>query len=97
MTASRNSDESDIIPVNRTSERLLLIGCKSFAGIHAVSWEDQEIPNIPDYDTVVVSVPHITKDFLANSDGTSFEKMRTALVRFLNSKGKLVVIAVPRI
>jgi hypothetical protein len=48
----------------RTPERILIIGCTSFAGLDSIAWTDQVVPNIPDYDLIVVSVPHITEDFL---------------------------------
>lgn len=80
---------------NRTPERLLMIGCTAFAGIDCVAWEEGVVPNIPDYDLIVVSVPHITKDFLAGAPGKFFENIRKALVRFLHSKGKMVVLVSP--
>ena len=80
---------------NRTPERLILIGCKGFVGIDAVSWSEQVVPNIPDYDVVVVSVPHITEEFLREVDTQFFVDMRNALVRFLDSQGRLVVLLSP--
>lgn len=60
---------------NRTPERLLLIGCKGFAKIDAVAWQEQRVPNIPDYDVVVVSVPHITEEFLQQVETQFFDNM----------------------
>jgi len=80
---------------NRTPERLLLIGCKSFAGIDAVTWDEKCVPNLPDYDLVIVSTPHITEDFLREVDAQFFGDMRNALVRFLHSKGKLIILLSP--
>ena len=77
---------------NRTPERLILIGCKGFAGIDAVAWEEQRAPNIPDYDLVVVSVPHITEQFLQEVNTKFFDDMKEALVRFLDSHGKLIIL-----
>lgn len=77
---------------SRTPERLLVIGCTSFAGLDSIAWDDQIVPNIPDYDLIVVSVPHITKDFLAKVKGQFFKDMRRALVRFLHSGGKMIVL-----
>ncbi|KAF0220557.1 MAG: hypothetical protein FD174_1211 [Geobacteraceae bacterium] len=82
---------------SRTPERLLVIGCTSFAGLDSIAWDDQIVPNIPDYDLIVVSVPHITKDFLATVKGQFFKDMRRALVRFLHSGGKMIVLVSPRL
>ena len=61
---------------DRTPERLLLIGYIGFAGIDAVAWTDYVVPNMPDYDLVIVSVPHLTEDFLQNLDSDFFDSMR---------------------
>jgi len=42
----------------RTPERLLLIGSSGFVGIESIPWESGALPNISDYDNVIVSVPH---------------------------------------
>jgi len=47
---------------SKTHERLLVIGCTGFAGFGSISWTDQVVPNIPDYDRVIVSVAHIAKE-----------------------------------
>lgn len=77
---------------SRTPERLLILGCTAFAGFDSVNWKDQVIPNIPDYDLVVVSVPHITEDFLKSVKGDYLKELRKAFVRFLHSGGKIVVL-----
>ena len=77
---------------SRTPERLLILGCTAFAGFDSVEWKDQVVPNIPDYDLVVVSVPHITEEFLKTVDGAYLRDLRQALVRFLHSGGKMVVL-----
>jgi len=81
----------------RTPERLLVIGCTSFSGIDSVAWNTKTIPNIPDYDRIVVSVPHISKEFLDTVKGQYFQDMRSALVMFLHSGGKLIVLVSPRV
>lgn len=80
---------------DRTPERLVLIGCKSFAGIDAIDWTDRVVPNIPDYDLVIVSVPHVTQGFLRELDSDFFDSIKKALVRFLDSGGKLVILLSP--
>ena len=80
---------------DRTPERLVLIGCKSFAGIDAVAWTHRVVPNIPDYDVAIVSVPHVTQGFLQELDSDFFDSMRKALVQFLHSGGKIVILLSP--
>jgi len=79
----------------RTPDRLLLIGCKNFASIDSVAWSDQIVPNIPDYDLVIVSVPHMPEGFLQELDSDFFDRIRKALVQFLHSGGKLVIFLSP--
>lgn len=76
----------------RTPERTLIIGCTSFAGLDSIAWTDQTVPNIPDYDLIVVSVPHIKEDFLQTVESQFLEDMRKALVRFLHSGGKMIIL-----
>lgn len=78
---------------SRTPVRLLMIGCTSFVGFDSVTWEDQKVPNIPDYDVVIVSVPHIEEDFLKSVDGKFLQDLRRAFVQLLHSGGKLIVLA----
>jgi hypothetical protein len=77
---------------DRTPERALIIGCTAFSGLDSVAWTDRVVPNIPDYDLIVVSVPHINEDFLMVAEGEFLRDMRKGLVRFLHSGGKLVVL-----
>jgi hypothetical protein len=79
----------------RTPERLLLIGSSGFAGIDSVPWGSDTIPNIPDYDIVIVSVPHLRDDILKTAKGQYFDKIRKEFVRFLHSRGKLIILASP--
>jgi hypothetical protein len=77
----------------RTPERLLLIGVSGFAGIDSIPWESDSVPNIPDYDIVIVSVPHLTADILKKAKSQYFDTMRKAFISFLHSGGKLVILA----
>ena len=73
-------------------KRALMVGCTAFAGLDSVAWAQQVVPNLPDYDLIFVSVPHINEDFLNIAEGVYLREMRVALVRFLHSGGKLVVL-----
>ena len=69
-----------------------MLGCTSFVGIDSVAWGDNSVPNIPDYDLVIVSVPHITEEFLKIVDIEYFKELRRSLIEFLHSGGKMVVL-----
>jgi hypothetical protein len=77
---------------DRTPKRVLIVGCTAFAGLPSVGWNEQVVPNLPDYDLIVVSAAHIDEDFLKVAEDDYFCKMRKALVQFLHSGGKLVVL-----
>jgi hypothetical protein len=76
----------------RTPKRTLVLGCTAFLGVDSVNWTDQVIPNLPDYDLVVVSVPHITEAFLMSVKGDYLVGLRKSFVRLLDSGGKVVVL-----
>ena len=78
--------------ISRTPPRLLMLGCTSFSGFDSVGWDAKAIPNIPDYDVVIVSVPHITEDFLKSVDYEFLKGLRSSLVRLLDSGGKVVAL-----
>ncbi len=77
---------------SRTPSRLLILGCTSFAGFDSVRWENALNPNIPDYDLVIVSVPHITEKFLKSVDNEFLTNLRRSLIGFLHSGGTMVVL-----
>lgn len=81
----------------RTPERVLILGCSAFPGIDSANWRDQVVPNIPDYDLVIVSAPHLTQDFLKTVKGEYLKELRKAFTRFLHSGGKIIVLVSPTI
>lgn len=83
--------------MTRTPERVLILGCSGFPGIDSANWRDQVVPNIPDYDLVIVSTPHLTQDFLNKVKGEYLQELRKAFVRFLHSGGKIIVLVSPTI
>src|SRR3989338_4053226 len=81
----------------KTPVRVLILGCSAFAGIDSANLRDQVVPNIPDYDLVVVSAPHLTEDFLKTVKGEYLKELRKAFVRLLHSGGKIIVLVSPTI
>ena len=91
--ATENSHDDKV----RTPPRHLVLGSTGYAGVESCDWIDDELPNIVDFDVVLVDVPVLTQERLAASDGQRFQKIREQLVRFLHSGGRLIVITSPRI
>lgn len=83
--------------VVRTPPRHLVIGSTGYAGVESTDWNDDGLPNIVDFDVILVDVPALTAEKLAAADCRRFEEVRKQLVRFLHSGGQLVVITAPRI
>ena len=86
----READE-----VDRTPQRTVVIGYEGFVGIDGAAWSADSLPNIPDYDLVVVSMPHIEDSYLMEADDDRFKSMRADLVRLLHTGGRLVVLLAP--
>jgi hypothetical protein len=83
--------------MNRTSERVLVLGCSAFSHIDSCEWQNQVVPNIPDYDLVIVSEPHLTEDILKIMKGEFLKNLRKAFVQLLHSGGKIIALVSPRV
>lgn len=75
----------------KTREKKYLIIGSTGHSVDALSWED-ELPNVVDYDVIIVNTSTLTKDFLATVAPKKIESVRRALTRFLLSNGQLIVI-----
>jgi hypothetical protein len=74
-----------------------VIGSIGYGGVESVDWIEGELPNIVDYDLIIVDVPALTPDKLASADLKRFERIKAQLVRFLDSRGTLIIITSPTI
>ena len=45
--------------------KVLIIGAKGFPKVHCYDWDDDELPNIPDYDVVIINVASLTQNIEA--------------------------------
>lgn len=83
---------------NTTSElktsrsRNLVIGSTGYSGADSVLWTAKTMPNIVDYDTVIVDVPSLDEATLKNVSSPMLEDIQKQLVRLLDSKGQLIII-----
>jgi hypothetical protein len=81
----------------RTPPRYLVLGSIGYGGVESVDWIEGELPNIVDYDLIIVDVPALTLDRLKSIDSNRLNLIRSQLAHFLYSGGKLIVITNERI
>ncbi len=73
--------------------KCLVLGSTGYSGIASVGWNDGDLPNIVDYDVVVVDVRALDDAMLATVSNEHFETLRTQLTRLLYSDGRIIVIS----
>lgn len=74
-------------------EKCLVLGSTGYSGIASVGWNDGDLPNIVDYDVVVVDVRALDDAILESVSKARFKTLRTQLARLLLSKGRIIVIS----
>lgn len=74
-------------------EKCLVLGSTGYSGIASVDWDNEDLPNIVDYDVVVVDVRALDEAMLATISNEHFETLRTQLTRLLFSDGQIIVIS----
>ena len=75
-----------------TQSRILVIGSTGYSNADFIPWTEKTIPNIVDYDTVIVDVPSLDEATLKKVSSQTLEDIQKQLVRLLASKGRLIVI-----
>ena len=75
-----------------SQSRNLVIGSTGYSGTDFISWTEKSIPNIVDYDTVIIDVPSLDEATLKKVSSQTLEDIQKQLVRLLASKGRLIVI-----
>ena len=50
----------------RTPARYLVLGSTGYAGVESTNWIDDKLPNIVDFDVVLVDVPALSSGTLLN-------------------------------
>ena len=76
----------------RTPLRYLVIGSTGYGGVESVDWIEGELPNIVDYDLIIIDVPSLTLDKLVLANLKRFELIEKQLISFLFSTGTLIII-----
>ena len=73
-------------------KRYLVIGSTGYLGVDSVSWDTKTLPNIVDYDIVVVDVRSLGESTLQTISYERLKQIRVALIRLLHSKGTVIVL-----
>ena len=72
--------------------RYLVIGSSGYRGVDSVDWQSTALPNIVDYDTVIVDVRSLDEDTLKVVSHNFLLEIRTQLIRLLDSGGEIIVL-----
>ena len=72
-------------------KKYIVIGSSGHQFVDSVEWVDP-VPNLVDYDVIIVNVRSLTKDYLENITYDKVSYIRTLLVRFLKSNGTLIIL-----
>ena len=73
-------------------KKYLVIGSTKHQYVDCFDWNFNELPNLVDYDVIIVNVRSITEDFLINISSDRIKEFRNYLIRFLISNGTLIVL-----
>ena len=74
-------------------EKLLVIGSSMHQFVECTDWKVKSLPNLVDYDTIIVNTRSLSKKILEQITSARIEQFRKLLTRFLVSSGTLIVIS----
>lgn len=80
--------ETDSAP----ERRYLVIGSTGYLGVDSVAWDAETLPNIVDYDTVVIDVRSLDEATLQRISSERLEEICVSLIRLLHSRGNVIVL-----
>jgi len=75
-------------------KKILIIGAKDFHFVSCYDWGGGDLPNIPDYDVVILNVVSLTEN-LSSINFNILDDINLALLKLLDSKGALYAVACP--
>jgi hypothetical protein len=78
--------------LRKSQSRNLVIGSTGYSAADCIPWTAETVPNIVDYDTIIMDVPSLDESTLKEVSSKNLEEMQTQLVRLLDSKGRLIII-----
>ncbi|MDA2911880.1 hypothetical protein MYX04_13255 [Nitrospiraceae bacterium AH_259_D15_M11_P09] len=89
----KNSTAPEQEETHSSEHRYLVLGSTGYAGVDSVEWDVSELPNIVDYDTLIVDVRALNEEKLASVSNKRLETLRVMLTRLLHSKGQIIVVS----
>ena len=75
------------------SKRYLVIGSTNYSPVESVEWDVGELPNIVDYDVVILDVRALNEELLPAVSNERLKILRKQFVRLLDSQGSLIVLS----
>lgn len=75
------------------NKKILILGAKGFTKVHCHDWGDENLPNIPDYNNVIINVVSLTNKI--TTEAFIQDNIRKGLDTLLDSNGTLVAIGCP--
>lgn len=71
------------------NEKCLVLGSSGYCGVDAVEWDEEVLPNIVDYDVIIVDVRALDENKLSIVSSKRLEAIRFQLTRLLHSHGRI--------
>lgn len=78
--------------MNENKKRYLILGSTGYSGIESIEWISDRLPNIVDYDVVIVDVRSLDENKLRLLPYDRIKEIRIQLIRLLDSMGQLIVL-----
>ena len=72
--------------------KYLVLGSSGHQFVDCVEWDIATLPNLVDYDVIIVNVRSLNGELLKKVSNQRFEQLRTFLTRFLYSDGSLIIL-----
>ncbi len=85
----RNEPPSDALA---PGQKCLVLGSTGYHGVDSVAWRD-DLPNIVDYDVVIIDVRTLDEKTLLTLNEDSFKTLRIELIRLLHSHGRIIALS----
>ena len=75
-------------------KKIIILGAKGFHSVACHDWGENDLPNIADYDIVIVNVVSLTKN-LSCLNIANLERIKSELIKLLISNGTIYAVSCP--
>jgi len=73
--------------------KYLVLGSSGHQYVECIDWDINTLPNLVDYDVIIVNVRSLEFEFLKKVTNERFKELRELLTRFLYSNGQLIILS----